>query len=186
MKYPQPTPETLRKLLRYEPDTGKLFWLERTTDMFDDGIRSAEQRCRMANSRNTGKEALTASCHGYRMGRVNYARVSAHRVIWAMVNGEWPVDQIDHINGVRDDNRIENLREVSTQENLRNQKVRSTNTSGKTGVYRRGKTSAWYAQIVVSGKCIHIGTFSDKNLAIEARKDADSDYGFHQNHGRPK
>lgn len=100
MEKPLPTPELLRKLLRYEPDTGKLYWRERTPDMFEDGRMTARQKCRVWNGKFVGREALkSVTSFGYKFGEINGCRHRAHRVIWAISNGEWPTNQIDHING---------------------------------------------------------------------------------------
>lgn len=89
-----PTIEELRKLLRCEPETGLLFWRERTPDMFEDGMHSSEHSCNAWNARYCGKMALAAiDGKGYFRGRVLGQNVSAHRVIWAIVHGEWPKDR---------------------------------------------------------------------------------------------
>jgi len=178
-------PETIRKLLEYNPATGKLFWRERSTEFFNDGKRSAETACRCWNARHAGKEAFTADHgDGYRHGRILDRVYFAHRVIWALTHGEWPVDQIDHINGVKDDNRIKNLRAVTHQENSKNQKLRDTNTSGHVGVCWYEQTRKWQARIRVNGRCVHLGYFVRKDDAIDARKAAEVEYDYHPNHGR--
>ncbi|WP_017903577.1 HNH endonuclease signature motif containing protein [Pseudomonas asplenii] len=106
----------------------------------------------------------------------------AHRVIWLCVYGNWP-GELDHINGNRSDNRIENLREVSRQENLRNQKVRTNSSTGAMGVTREGRK--WRARIRVDGAFIHLGYFDSIDEAVAARRAANIKYGFHENHGRP-
>lgn len=179
-----PPPELLRKLLSYKPDTGRLFWKERSADMFTDGKQTAEHICANWNSRFAGKEAFTTdNGYGYRTGSIFDCTYMAHRVIWAMIHDECP-DTIDHINGVRDDNRIENLRSVSLAENLKNQKRYSRNTSGVCGVYWHKRDNKWDAQIRVGGKLMHLGLFTDFDEAVAARKKAEVEHGFHQNHGR--
>lgn len=180
-----PAPEDIRKLLRYEPDTGKLYWLERTPDLFEDGKQSAETVCRRWNTRYAGKEALTSdNGKGYRQGAIFSRVYFAHRVIWAIAHNEWPADQIDHINGVKNDNRIENLRAVTNQENHKNQKLSSNNTSGVTGVYWRPARRKWQVRIYVNGRLLHLGLYVNKDEAVAARKAAEVKYGFHENHGR--
>lgn len=99
---------------------------------------------------------------GYRRIYVEGKPFSAHRLAWLYVYGEWPKYEIDHINGIRDDNRIENLRDVSTSVNQQNVRYgKSDNVSGYLGVsrYKNLKAKPWRAQILVSGKMIHLGYF---------------------------
>lgn len=179
-----PSIDKLRKLLAYNPATGKLYWRERTPDMFEDGKATAEHKCNRWNSRYAGKEAFTSHNDGYKCGGIFSRVYVAHRVIWAMLHGAWPEEQIDHINGVRDDNRIENLRAVTHQENSKNQKVSSVNTSGHMGVSWHKEDQRWIARIGVNKKRIHLGCFTEIDDAIAARKAAEVKYGFHENHGR--
>ena len=173
-----PSPELLRKLLRYEPETGKLYWRERTSDMFKDGPLGRNNSCHC-------KEAFTTSLtHGHKTSSIFSKRYQAHRVIWAMVYGEWPEGEIDHINGVSDDNKTNNLRQVTHAENAKNQKKRIDNTSGNVGVSYHKKIHRWVAYITVDFKRINLGSFSKKAEAIRARIDAESKYNFHANHGR--
>jgi len=175
-----PTPDLLRELLRYEPDTGKLFWRERPIEMF-----TAERHMNAWNARHKNKEAFTASNDRmYRVGDIFSKAFKAHRVIWAIHHGDWPDDQIDHINGVRDDNRIENLRVVTNAENARNKSMRKNNKSGVMGVYWNKCKSKWSAEIQCNGKKIHLGYFTSKDDAAAARAAADVKYSFHENHGR--
>lgn len=96
----------------------------------------------------------------------------AHRLAWLYVHWCWPAEQLDHINGVRSDYRIANLREATHAQNHQNQGVRKNNTSGATGVYWDAELGKWYARIMVEGKSLHLGTFAEKSKAIEARADA--------------
>lgn len=107
----------------------------------------------------------------------------AHRVIWKMVYGHDP-DDIDHINGIRSDNRLMNLRNVTRAENLKNLSVSTRNKSGIIGVCQaRGK---WVAQIKINGKTTHVGTFATKTEAARARLIASQKAGYHANHGKTK
>jgi len=180
-----PTPEELRQLLRYEPETGKLYWLERPPEMFEGERRDSTWACNSWNARYAGKEAFTCpdTC-GYLRGRINRIAYSAHRVIWAITYGEWPPEQIDHINGQRRDNRTENLRSVTHAENMRNLPRMSGNTSGRTGVYWSKAGSKWYALIGVGGRMIYLGTFDCFEDAVAAREKAEIEHGFHPNHDR--
>lgn len=181
----RPSPELLRKLLRYEPDTGKLFWLERTSDMFAHCTRDSWQSCDAWNSRNANRETFT-SCdkNGYRRGRIYRRYYFAHRVIWAMVHDRYPAADTDHINGVQNDNRLVNIRAVTHQENLMNCRIRSDNKSGCTGVVWNKAGNVWHSRIKFDGKFIHLGSFSNKADAVGCRRSAEAKYGFHPNHGR--
>lgn len=185
---PLPTPEQLRQLLRCEPETGKLFWLPRPISMFRDGVKfAAERNWKIWNTRYAGKEAFCGdNSRGYHTGRLGGIQMSSHRVIWAMFYGEWPRLWLDHINGDRLDNRIENLREVTPAESSRNLATPRTNTSGVVGVgYRRLRSRPWRAYIKVGGKMRDLGQFLTIEEAVIARKSAEHKFGFHENHGRP-
>lgn len=162
-----PTPETLRKLLRYEPETGKLFWRKRKHNL-------------------TGIEAGGIDAgHGYRRIKIMpYGLFLAHRIIFAMKNGRWPRRQVDHINGNRSDNRFINLRLVDRSENLKNKTIYKNNKSGCTGVYWHKQHRKWCAQISVNRKNLLLGVFKDKDEAILVRKNAEKQHNFHKNHGR--
>lgn len=179
-----PTPETMRKLLMYNPKTGKMFWKKRDLGWFRDNIRSAEAACRTWNTRYADKEAFTGfSGLGYKHGHVLGVQITAHRVAWVLHHGRWPNGCIDHINGIKDDNRIENLRDSSKSENARNALKPSDNTSGVCGVYwARGKKK-WHARITVEGETHDLGYFNDLEDAARARKVAEIENGFTERHG---
>lgn len=163
--------QILRKLLRYEPETGKLYWLER------DDIRF--------NTQFSGREAFTAvGSHGYHASRVMGTQLLAHRLIWALVYGEWPKHEIDHINGQKTDNRLQNLRSVTASENGRNKRISRRSSSGVIGVYWAEHASKWRAEIKIHQKRYHLGYFPSKAQAASARKSAERSMGFHPNHGR--
>lgn len=113
-----------------------------------------------------GDIAGTKTCNGYIAIRINWKSYRAHRLAWLYVNGKFPKYQIDHINNVRDDNRIINLRESTNQQNCHNRKF---NTNGKTlplGVSIMGKK--YQAQIRLDGKLIYLGLFITKESAYIA------------------
>jgi hypothetical protein len=173
-------PALLRKLLRYEPETGKLFWLPRSAEIMPPGLHAAAW-----NGKYAGKEAFTATgSHGYRASRVCNVQCLAHRLIWAFVHGSWPEGQIDHINGDRQDNRIANLRVVDAATNARNKCISSRSTSKIAGVYWAAHAGKWRAEIKVGQKRQHLGYFTDKSAAAFARKTAEMWLDFHPNHGR--
>jgi len=182
---PLPDQAMLLKLLRYDPDTGKLVWRERSPDMFsDDGTHTAEVRCGGWNKRFSGKPAFASDTgHGYLEGFICNDKFLAHRIIWKLVTGHDP-EFIDHINGVRSDNRFCNLRTVSIRENSMNTKIRARNRSGCHGVTWRPESSNWRAMIKVGAKFMHLGHYDDVEEAIRVRRAAERKYGYHPNHGR--
>ena len=151
---------------------------------FKDGKHTAAHSCRAWNVRLAGREAFTASVKGYNRGPILGKSYFAHRVIWLIQAGEWPAETIDHINGVRSDNRWVNLRDVSRVDNLRNSKRSIKNTSGVTGVYWVSCNKKWVAKICVNSRDKHLGYFTNKKAAIAARKAAERELGYHKNHGR--
>jgi len=176
--------ELLHRLVRYEPETGKLFWKPRTPEMFKSGSVSSESICDLWNKNFAGAEALNADHgDGYKHGSLMGKKCLAHRVVWFLHHGSWPDDQVDHINGDRSDNRIENLRAVSNLVNGRNRRKSVRNSSGITGVYWCPEQSKWRASICVDGKLKHLGRFDTIEAAASARKRAEMVNSFHPNHG---
>ena len=173
-----PSPEVLRQLLRYDPDTGRLFWRERDRSLFP-----SQRAWSTWNARYAGTEAFTVDDgYGYRQSPIFRRILKAHRVIWAMAHGAWPDAQIDHINGDKADNRLANLRPATNAQNMRNLGAYATNTSGHKGVTWHKRAGKWMAQITVDGKCRYLGLFADKNAAVEAYASASAE--MHGEFGR--
>jgi hypothetical protein len=160
----------LKELLRCDAATGRLFWLPRNPTMFrGTKARSDEHACANWNSRYAGTEAFTSgSGNGYRNGRIHDRKYFAHRVIWALVNGCWPQGEIDHIDGDRSNNRINNLREATRSENERNKGRSSANTTGYKGVCRDRASGRWEAYIKLHGKRTFLGRHSTPEKAHAA------------------
>tara|TARA_R110002167_G_scaffold104166_1_gene268675 strand:- start:1490 stop:1984 length:495 start_codon:yes stop_codon:yes gene_type:complete len=117
----------------------------------------------------------------YKITKINKVKVRLHRLAFFYVTGRWPI-QIDHINGDGSDNRWENLREVSGNENNKNTKILKNNKSGVHGVsWYKGKK--WASKITVMKKQIHLGYYHDFFEAVCSRKSAEVLHGFHINHG---
>jgi hypothetical protein len=168
-----PTIAELRKLLSYDPDTGVMTWRRR------DNVRACW------NTRYAGQPALHCVHEdGYRKGRIRRVLFRAHRVAWALHHGSWPAGHIDHVNGDRADNRIENLRDVARHENQRNMRRPSDNTSGRIGVWWHKRNKKWVAEIRTAGRKNHLGSFSSFDEACRAREAAERVDGYHANHGR--
>lgn len=181
-----PTPSDLRQLVSFNASTGEFMWKARSVSWFSGGGQHcAEHDCRVWNAKYAGKPAgsLDKSV-GYLRLSVLGGKIWAQRAAWMIAFGEVPNGQIDHIDGDKLNNRIENLRVVSMADNRRNQKRPHTNSSGVIGVTWNPKNKNWNARIQVDGKTVHLGSFSDLHDAAEARKLADIKFGFHENHGR--
>lgn len=179
-KKPLPSPEVLRQLLRYEPETGKLFWKERGAEWF-----SAEWQRRQWNKRLAGTEAFRTvyGPRGYLQGSIFNEMYMSHRIVYCMHFGDPGVLEIDHLDGNRTNNRIENLRAVSGMENAKNRGLGKNNTAGVLGLYYNKADRFWYARIRVARVDHYLGRFSDLEAATEARREAERRHGFHENHG---
>lgn len=155
------TAHRAKQLFVYDPQAGTFVW------------------------RETGKPAFTSrAVKGYAVGNADRKKYLAHRVAWLITHGEWPAGQVDHINGIRDDNRISNLRDIERVDNQRNMKVSARNKSGILGVHYAKTLNKWQATIRADGKSKYLGIYDTKEQAAEARAKANAEYGFHENHGR--
>ncbi|MEL6754990.1 MAG: HNH endonuclease [Pseudomonadota bacterium] len=169
------TPEIVRELLDYDPDTGHLKWRARTRKWF-----SSDRAWKNFNAQFAGKPALTAtSKKRYRHGLILGFTFSAHQVAFAHHHGRWPTFGIDHDNGDGFDNRISNLFDRPQSENCKNKRLRKDNTSGQMGVCRT-ENGQW--AVTIGSK--YLGTFEHFDKAISVRKAAEQQHGFHPNHGR--
>ena len=168
--------EIVRELLDYDPETGKLTWRRRDRKWF-----KSDKDCAGWNTRYSDKEAFKTLVVGYFRGSIQDKAYYAHRIIWLWMTGEWPEEQIDHINHDRKDNRWLNLRQVSNQENGKNRTKQRNNFSNQTGVCWNKRIEKWFAYI---SNNISIGSFVSLEEAVSARKAAEIKYGFHENHGK--
>jgi hypothetical protein len=140
----------LQEILFYDLSTGQFRWRASGT-----GIR----------------RDLTAGClfpTGYVKIRIAGTLYFAHRLAWLYVHGEWPYPIIDHINGVRSDNRISNLRLATSSQNGGNTALHKRNTSGRKGVTWHRRLGKWEAKIRFNRRCRHIGYFDDLDEAAYA------------------
>ena len=146
-----------QSLLQYDRDTGIFNW-------------------RVPNGRRVmlGDVAGTKNARGYicitHAGKTH----KAHRLAWLFVRGCWPVGEIDHINGIRHDNRAVNLRECTTGQNQQNRKLNKNSTSGYMGVsWHKGKQK-WQARIQLNNRMVQLGNFSSAEEAhrvyLEAKR----------------
>jgi hypothetical protein len=131
-----------------------------------------------------GSIAGSTMANGYRYIQIGKKNYRAHRIVWLYVYGHFPTSHIDHINGDRADNRIENLREASNSENMMNQGVSARNKSGYLGITWSQIRNRWCVGVKVLGKSKNVGRFLNLDDAISARDRAYIEYGFHENHGK--
>lgn len=152
----------LPELIEYRSD-GSLVWRERGEHWFAQPSYAGRW-----NARYAGTPALSCATSSYLHGHILGRDLDAHRAVWALHHGRWPVAMLDHINGNPKDNRIENLREASAAENARN---RSPNKGRTTkGVVRSG--GKFFAKISVGRKSHHLGTFQTEEDAARAYDEA--------------
>ena len=166
-------------MINYNSQTGGLTWKLGDPSMF-----ASDKSFKRWATLFVGKPALISVTDGYYCGEVSSTHLLAHRVCWFLHYGVWPKGMIDHINGKRKDNRIENLRDTDRVGNNRNAKLRADNTSGKSGVTWNSRDKRWNASISICGIRKHIGDFLNKEDAIKAREDVEKGEGYHENHGR--
>jgi len=161
--------ENIGEFVQYNSDSGVFIYKKKTN-----------------NRVHIGDIVGSYSGVGYLAFQFKKKKIYLHRLAWLLYYGEEPDGFIDHINGVRDDNRIENLRVVSKLENHKNMKKPNTNTSGVIGVHWDKSKNRWIAKIKVEQKSYNLGHFVEFSDAVNARKNAEVLYGFHTNHGRDK
>ena len=144
---PLPSLEWIRKTISYDSETGDFTWL-----------------INRSNTLKGSRAGCISSTTGYRVLSIRGLKVSAHKLAWYLHYGEYPESQIDHINGLRADNRIENLRCVSPSVNGQNRwKAQANNKVGLMGVCKRG--SKYIATIILNKKQTYLGIFSTKEDA---------------------
>lgn len=137
------TPEYLRSILHYDPDSG------------------------VFTRRATGKIAGSGKS-GYRKISINNRSYWAHRLAWAIMMGEWPPETIDHKDGDGSNNRWDNLRAATRQQNQQNRRRHKSNGSGFKGITKNKHGITWSAAIYQKGRKIHIGNFPTAEAAHSA------------------
>lgn len=149
--------EVLRYLVPYSKDTGDVRWLN---------CQYPSWKGKLVGWRQAG----------YGKARILGKTVLIHRVAWALHHGAWPNSRLDHINGDKSDNRIENLREVTATQNMQNRVVGKNNVTGIKGVTFRKDRSAYISRIRVNGSLKFLGYFKDPLEAANAYTDAAERY----------
>lgn len=141
--------ERLREVLDYDPDTGIFRWKQSFVHRVKGGVAGADVR-------------------GYVVIQIDGVRIRAHRLAWLWVHGSYPIALLDHINAVRSDNRIANLRNATHSQNSANRQNRPDNKVGLKGVYRHKARESYVAEIVKEGERMYLGSFATPELAHEA------------------
>lgn len=159
-----PTRTDVSERLEYDPASGRFTWKPNPA-------RSVQWNARFAGKPTGSIDRVT----GYARIRFDDRLFYAHRLAWLIVTGEWPVDDIDHRNGDRADNRFANLRSASRGENGQNAAVKSNSTSGLKGVSADARSGKWAAEISVHGRKKYLGLHSTANDAYSAYLRAKAD-----------
>ncbi len=154
------TQKELKELLHYEPETGLFTRIKKTT-----------------NSIKVGEIAGCLGKDGYTYISLKSKLHLTHRLAWLYVYGHFP-KMLDHVNRVKNDNRISNLRITTTSLNMKNSKVRSTSKSGVSGVAWIKDQNRWRAYINHHGKMKYLGQFKNKDDAIAIRKEWEEKLGY--------
>lgn len=144
------TQDLLREYLEYRED-GHLWWVKN----------------RVKGPKTVGKRFGCIN-YGYVKGKIFQRGYTEHTLIWLYHYGVWPKDQIDHINGNRSDNRLENLREATNQQNQFNTGGRRNSTSTYKGVSWHRETQKWQAKISIDRKQYYLGIFNTEQEAVKA------------------
>ena len=143
------TLDRARELLDYDSDTGDF-----------------TRRVSVCGRGMAGKVTGTTTVHGYIRVGIDGRSYAAHRLAWLFVHGRWPEYQIDHVNGDRADNRLRNLREVTSRQNCQN--LRCHREGRLPGAIRDRRLGIWKASIKVGGRRVHIGVFPNAEEASRA------------------
>lgn len=144
------TQDELKDRLHYEPETGVFTWL-----------KTKNGSTRPGDVAGTLKFGYISIC-------IEKKIYQAHRLVWLYIHGSWPEKHLDHMNNIRSDNRICNLRECSDVQNSQNRSKQSNNSSGYKGVLWHKRDQKWQARAMINGKQYHIGQFDDPKKASEA------------------
>lgn len=178
------TPEVVRELLHYDPETGIFTWRARK------GCWFKRDRDRIAwNAKHAGRRAGTVWASpntGFKRRHISLLGKTRleHALAWLWMRDEPLPDQIDHRSRDGTDNRWCNLRSSTNAENCRNRSMRQTNRSGVTGVGWYAKCSKWRARCTLDGKTHHLGLFAEMSEAEAAVANFRAKHGFSPGHGQ--
>ncbi|MEN3257550.1 HNH endonuclease signature motif containing protein [Sodalis endosymbiont of Spalangia cameroni] len=169
----------LRKCIAYSPKTGLAIWKNRPREHF-----TKQRIWKMWNTSYADKVAGCMGEKGYLVIRIDGELFRLHRIIWTLFYGADPGSfQIDHINHIKTDNRILNLRLVDNKNNHMNMPMQKNNTSGEAGVCWHKQCSKWIARVYDNGNVISLGLYESYQDAVLARRKELVKRGYHKNHG---
>jgi hypothetical protein len=154
------TQKRLKEVLHYNPDTGIFTWILSNSNRIHKGDKAG------------------CNSNGYISIGVDGSRYRAHVLAWLYMEGYFPENDIDHINRIKSDNKWKNLRHVSRSCNLRNNDIRSNNTSGLTGIRLNCNKSKWIVEITINNKNIYLGRYINKVDAVMRRWHAEIYYQY--------
>lgn len=167
------TQKRLKELLHYDPYTGVFTWVAKS---------SIQSRIKIGDVAGGVDKS-----NGYVKVRVDGKKYKAHRLAFLYMTGNWPSDQVDHIDHVRSNNAWANLREATFEVNGRNASLRSNNSSGHNGIYYHKSRKRWVVQLWVGEgherKQKTIGYFKDFESAVIVCRKTLKENGYHENHG---
>lgn len=176
---PLPDQSVLQELLDYNPNTGELTWKPRAEHHF-----TAKHQQTRWNKLFSLKPAFNQiDSTGYLRGKLFDKIYSTHRIVWKLHYGTEP-NVIDHIDGLKTNNKINNLRNVDDFANAKNKRLNKSNKTGCSGVSKHPLKNRYQSTIGVNNKKIYLGSFLTYEEAVAARKAAEIQYGYHENHGR--
>lgn len=156
----------VKEYLDYNPNTGHLTWIKKPSKKIALGSRAGSLH----------------KVSGYRQVYFMGKTYPEHRLIWFWLYGQFPKEQLDHINHCRDDNRIDNLRQVTHSENCRN-RTRQRTSIDEAGIWYCKRRKRYIAEITLNQKKVYQKSFIDVDEAIHQRKAKLLELGFHPNHG---
>jgi hypothetical protein len=177
-----PDVELINSLFVHDQEKGILIWRERPASEFKTAASHSSFMARCFN-----KRAGSFCSNGYRKISISKHLYSEQKLIWKLTYGEdviYPEFEIDHINGVRSDNRISNLRKVTKSDNQRNGSMRQNNKSGVNGVNWCNPKGKWIARIWAGKRHLYLGQFDDLQEAKIKREAAEIELGYHHGHGK--
>lgn len=165
------TQQELKKLVKYDPETGLMTRLTSPCN----SVKVGDE---------IGYQSNAACGLSYRKFEWNGVYLQVHRMAWLYMTGDLPAGDIDHIDGNGLNNKWSNLRCVTKEQNSQNRKLNCNNVTGQMGVSYFKQTGKWRAAINIGKVKKHIGYFDSMDDAIMARKKYEKAHNYHHNHGR--